>query len=67
MATFQGFRTFDTNSCVVSDTGSVPATTANSLAIIPNIHHGGDLRDPHNISISHSASTRPAARPIRAA
>jgi hypothetical protein len=43
------------NSTWIVDFSKVLDGVATSIAVIPNIHHGGTVADPHNIQISHQS------------
>ena len=43
------------NSTWIVDFSRVLDGTVKPISVIPNIHHGGTLDDPHNIEISHQA------------
>jgi len=43
------------NSTWIVDVSRVLNGVVKPIAVIPNIHHGGTLDDPHNIEISHQA------------
>jgi hypothetical protein len=43
------------NSTWIVDVSKVLVGVVRPIAVIPNIHHGGTLDDPHNIEISHQA------------
>lgn len=43
------------NSTWIVDVSGVLDGVVKSIAVIPNVHHGGTIDDPHNIEISHQA------------
>jgi hypothetical protein len=43
------------NSTWIVDFSKVLDGTVKTISVIPNIHHGGTLADPHNIEISHQS------------
>jgi len=43
------------NSTWIIDVSRILSGVVKPLAVIPNVHHGGTIDDPHNIEISHQA------------